>query len=231
MAIQLVLPVRLCDEASFANFHLATANRGAVMRFERFVHQGSGSLYLHGPPGSGRSHLLQAACRALEELDGTFVYLPLELLRDSPPDELLDGLETRLLVCLDDVDAIAGRDAWEEALFHLYNRCLETGSRLLVAAKLPPAQAGFRLADLRSRLQGGEILALARPDDDDHIDALCLRARNRGLVLDRDVARFICSRSRRSMDALLEVLDRLDVASLGAGRRLSIPFVKDVLGW
>lgn len=231
MALQLPLPVRLSDDASFANFHLCEANRSAVARIEHFVMGGSGSLYLHGPPGSGRTHLLQAACHALEANGAVIVYLPLAALRDVPPGELLAGLEAFALVCLDDADAVAGLPGWEETLFHLHNRCVETGCWLLIAATLPPAQAGFRLADLRSRLQGGEFVALALPDDEACIDALRLRARNRGLVLDPEVARFVWSRSQRSMGALIAVLDRLDAASLGAGRRLSIPFVKDVMGW
>lgn len=231
MVQQLPLPVGLDDEATFANFHPGEMNRGTLARLLHFVTAGAGVLYLHGPHGSGRSHLLQAACRALEEGGATAFHLPLATLREAPAAELLAGLETYSLVCLDDIDAIAGLPDWEEALFHLYNRCAESGCRLIVAATLPPAQAGLQLADLRSRLQAGELLALALPDEETCIAALQLRARRRGLVLDAEVARFIGLRSRRSMAALFAVLERLDRASLGAGRRLSIPFVKDVMGW
>ena len=108
---------------------------------------------------------------------------------------------------------------------------METDCRLLLAAALPPRQAGFALADLRSRLQGGAIGALAEPDDEGKIAALVLRAHNRGITLEPGVARFVWQRSPRGMAALIAVLDRLDTASLGAGRRLSIPFVKSVMGW
>lgn len=231
MVFQLPLPIRLSDEASFANFHVCEQNRTAIARLMRFIEEGAGSLYLHGPPGSGRSHLLQAACRAGEERGVAVIYLPLAELADAPPRELFCGLETHALLCLDDADRIAGRSDWEEELFHLYNRCRESGCRMVLAAALPPAQAGFGLADLRSRLQGGEFVALAVPDDETRVDVLLLRARNRGLTLERDVAHYIWSRSARSLTALIAVLDRLDSAAVRAGRRLSIPFVKEIMGW
>ena len=231
MPAQLPLPVRLPDEASFANFLVCARNRGAVEVLRHFLAAGRGSLFLHGPAGSGRTHLLQACCHEVEAQGGAIVYLPLGELRDAPPAELLAGLEAHALVCLDDAEAAAGRGAWEEALFHLYNRCLESGCRLLLAAALPPQQAGFALADLRSRLQGGAIAAVAEPDDEGKIAALLLRAHNRGITLEPGVARFVWQRSPRGMAALIAALDRLDTASLGAGRRLSIPFVKGVMGW
>ena len=133
MPTQLPLPVRLPDEASFANFLVCAQNRAAVEALHQFLAAGHGSLFLHGPPGSGRTHLLHACCHAVEARGGAIVYLPLGELQDAPPAELLAGLEAHALVCLDDADAVAGRRHWEEALFHLYNRCLETGCRLLLA--------------------------------------------------------------------------------------------------
>lgn len=231
MVFQLQLPIRLADEATYANFLAGEENAVAVERLRRFVQEGKGSLYLHGPPGSGRTHLLQASCRVAEERAMAVIYLPLAELTDAPPHELFAALEAHGLVCLDDVDSIAGRPDWEEALFHLYNRCGETGCRLLIAAALPPAQAGFGLADLRSRLQSGEFVALAVPGDATRIDILLLRARNRGLTLERDVAQYIWSRSPRSLRALMGVLDRLDAVAVRKGRRLTIPFVKEAMGW
>jgi len=231
MPTQLPLPVRLPDEASFANFFVCAANRAAVARLQLFLAAAGGSLVLHGPAGSGRTHLLQACCRELEARGGAIVYLPLGELRDVPPADLFAGLEAHELVCLDDLDCVAGRRGWEEAVFHLFNRCAESGCRLLFAAARPPAHIGLALADLRSRLEGGLIAAVDEPADEDRIAALALRARNRGITLEPEVARFVWQRSARGMAALIAVLDRLDTASLGAGRRLSIPFVKSVMGW
>jgi DnaA-homolog protein len=231
MPTQLPLPVRLPDEASFANFLVCAANRAAVAALRHFLGADSTSLYLHGPGGSGRTHLLQACCLEVEARGESIVYLPLGELAAASPRELLDGLEAHALVCLDDVDLVAGRRDWEEELFHLFNRCAESGCRLLVSAARPPQEIGLGLADLRSRLQGGMLVAVDAPDDEEKIEALVLRAHDRGITLEAGVARFVWQRSPRGMAALLAALDRLDSASLDAGRRLSIPFVKQVMGW
>jgi DnaA family protein len=187
--------------------------------------------FLHGAPGSGRTHLLQACCLVSEAQAATFAYLPLADLRALPPTELLAGLEACALVCLDDLDAVLCEPAWEEAIFHLHNRLLQREASLLVAARLPPASLAVRLPDLLSRLQALLVLPLALPDDESLLSALVLRAHRRGMTLDEDVARYILSRAPRGMSELMAVLDLLDARSLAAGRRLSIPFVREALGW
>ncbi len=227
---QLVLPVRLADEASFDNFLVCDSNRLCVARLRALLEQPGWTLLLHGASDSGRSHLLAASCRYLEQQGAETVLFQLAELRDYPPAELFDGLEARALVCLDDIDAVIGIPGWEEALFHLYNRSTESATRLLLTAAKPPADLGIVLPDLRSRLQAALVLGLASLADEEKILALQLRAQNRGMALEPEVARFILQRSARGMSTLIETLDRLDSATLEAGRRISIPFVKSILG-
>jgi DnaA family protein len=88
-----------------------------------------------------------------------------------------------------------------------------------------------QLADLRSRLTWGIVYQLAQPNDADKALILQFRATRRGLTLSPGVASYIVNRAPRAMPRLLEVLDRLDKASLAQQRALSIPFVKAALGW
>ncbi|MBV1869651.1 MAG: hypothetical protein KUG76_01990 [Gammaproteobacteria bacterium] len=125
---QEVLSISLRDEYSFDNFY-SGANSPVVHGVRRWTNkEGNWFIYLCGQPGSGRSHLLQAACRERETHYQKAIYLPFsELVCLSP--SMLDGLEEVGFICIDDVDAIAGNRAWEEALFHLYNRLLDSGGR------------------------------------------------------------------------------------------------------
>lgn len=220
MAVQLPLGIALADGATFDNY-LPGENAAAVASVrgaaEAFV-------YLWGARGTGRTHLLQAACHAA--VGDAAAYLPLAQHRDLSP-ELLEGLEHTALVCLDDIDAIVGIEPWELGLFHLYNRLRESGTRLLVAADRAPAALALRLPDLTSRLGWGPVFQLHALTDTDKLAALQLRARGRGLELPDDVGHYLLRRCPRDMHSLFHVLDVLDRAALAAQRRLTIPFVRE----
>ncbi len=222
MAVQLPLGITLSDSATFDNFYAgdnAAALHSVRSGVEPFV-------YLWGTNGTGRTHLLQAACQGAAAAGATAVYLPLAQHTELSPG-LLEGLETTQLVCLDDVHAIAGLDAWELALFHLYNRLRDSESRLLAAADRAPGALPLGLADLRSRLVWGPVFQLHALGDADKLAALQLRARRRGLELPAEVGEYLLRRCPRDTHSLFALLDSLDRAALAAQRRLTIPFVRE----
>jgi DnaA family protein len=100
---------------------------------------------------------------------------------------------------------------------------------LLIATQCAPANLPIQLADLKSRLAWGVIYQLERLDDDQCVSALKLRARYRGLEMPDATARFLMRRLPRDISTLCDWLDRLDIASLAAQRRLTVPFVRGVL--
>ena len=231
--IQLPLGVRLRDDATFRNYYPGS-NAAALGYVERLCQNDAGwtesLIYLWGSAGVGRSHLLQAACLQMEQSNQQAVYLPLADLREHGP-LLLEGLEGCELVCLDDLEAVAGGEEWEEALFHLFNRLRDSGRRLLIAASTSPRELPIKLADLKSRLTLALVFQMRPLSDEDKLRALQLRASRRGLHLTDEVGHFILTRGTRSMSALFDLLERLDQASLQAQRKLTIPFLKETLGW
>jgi DnaA family protein len=133
------------------------------------------------------------------------------------------------LLCVDDVDAVAGDLAWERALFRLFNEAADLGSRLIFAAAAAPRQSPWLLEDWRSRAAACIVYQLRELDDGGRIAALQLRAAQRGLQLPHDTAEYLLKRMPRDLHSLFEVLDQLDEASLVAQRRLTIPFIRDAL--
>ena len=226
--VQMPLGIRLRDSATFDSFISGDNDEVLALLSNTLLQDDASCWYLWGETGTGKSHLLQALCHARAEKDLATAYLPLSDITAFDP-AFLQGMETYPVVCVDDVQALAGHADWEEALFHLYNRVSECGGRLVVAANKVPAELGFKLADLRTRLLWGGVYQLKALSEDDKIAALIARSKIRGMVMSVEVGQYLLRHSARDMVSLLALLDRLDRASLAAQRRLTIPFVRQVL--
>lgn len=225
---QLALPLRLADHAVFSSFH-APGNEALVATLVDIATptgKGHGhGCWLWGASSSGKTHLLQAVC---DRAGDRAVYIPLAALAAAGP-AVLEGLASRDRVCIDDIEIVAGNAAWERALFALCNQVLDAAGQLIIAASMAPRECPFALADLRSRFSRLPVFHLRDLDDEQRVAALQLRAEHRGLELPVETARYLMHRSRRDMGSLYTLLDKLDLESLRAQRRLTIPFVRGVL--
>ena len=229
MGEQLPLGLQLKASARFSNF-VAGPNAELIGQLRQAARAPSETFFFcWGSAGSGRTHLLQACCHEAASDGRTVAYVSLRDTVGLSP-ALLEGWEQFDLVCVDDVDAVAGDPDWEEALFHLYNRMRESGSTLIVSASAAPAQLRIGLPDLLSRLGWGVVYQLKALDDTQRMQALQLRARQRGCEMPDETASYLLRRLPRDMPALFDLLDHLDQASLAAQRKLTVPFVKSVLG-
>lgn len=187
-------------------------------------------LYLWGEPGSGKSHILQGACHEMGQKDLPSTYVPLSILKEWGPESIED-IEGNALIAIDDLDCIGQDPIWEEALLHLYNRVRDNGKTIfLMAGRQAPTAPIIQLPDLRSRLAWGLVFQVNELDDDLKIMALQHRAEKKGFQLSSSAAFFLLTRSTRNMHDLYQILDKLDEASLKAQRKITIPFIKSILG-
>lgn len=223
---QLALPLKLQDHAVFESFWPAGNDTAVAYLVEMAGGAASAGGWLWGRPSTGKTHLLQALCARLGDRS---IYLPVGAFVPGSP-AVLDGLASRQYICLDDVHVAAGRPDWELALFRLWNTAAESGVVLVVSASAPPRQVGFELPDLQSRMAQLPAFQLVPLAESEQPRALQLRAGHRGLDLPDDTARYLLNRSRRDMTSLYVLLDRLDTEALKAQRRLTIPFVREVIG-
>lgn len=223
MTQQLTLGIRLRDDATFDNY-FSGQNEQVVHNLKK---QEEPYVFLFGDAGTGKSHLLQAACHEVGSQGLPVVYLPLG--DEGLLPAMFDGLENMSLIALDDIQQIIGNEAWELALFDLYNRVREKGVNLLVSSSEPLAALNIKLADLQSRLSWGPIFKLTALDDKEKQLALQQRAKNRGLDLADDVVTYLLKHSPRDMNSLFSLFEKLDQASMTEKRKLTIPFIKDYL--
>lgn len=225
---QLTLGVGLKDEATFSNF-FPGKNTQLVAVLKNLVRgEGERVIYFYGSGGQGCTHLLQACCHAAHQAKQSAVYVPLSHHSEFSP-EIFEGLEALNLVCIDDVHLIAGKPAWEEALLHLYNRIHDAGGRLIMTGNVAPKALKIQLPDMLSRLTWAVVLQVQPLDDTEKLHAFIMRAERRGITLNEDVGKFILTHCPRHMSTLFAALDVLDKMSLAAQRKLTIPFVKEIL--
>ena len=225
---QIPLPIQLRPGSVFSSY-CAGANHEALSVLQNLTGTGPNPvIFLTGISGTGKTHLLQAACGAAREQTQQACYLPLRELHHYGP-ELLQGTEHMNLVCLDDVGHILHQPDWSRALFNLYREMEEKGGKLLLADAQVPVALTIALPDLASRILAGAILRLQPLDELAQTEALQLHARLRGLILPDDVLNYILRRLPRDMHTLCGFLDDMDIASLSSQRKLTVPFVKQVL--
>lgn len=227
MIPQMPLALRWPRRQRFEHFHPG-ANAATLAAVEQLAQApGTPWLYLAGPSGSGKSHLLMAACQAAIQGGRTVQYLPLASLRDRA--SAIRGVAGSEFLALDDLGAIAGDREAEHALFDVYNQTKAEGAALLFAAEALPSQLGLGLPDLRSRLGACQQALLKPLDDAERRAVLRQQAASRGIELDDAVLDWLFNRYARDLGALLDLLDRLDQASLAARRKITVPFLRGFL--
>jgi DnaA family protein len=225
---QLALPITLDAGRTLDNFY-AGPNGAAVEALRDLAVSGATPvMFLHGADGTGKSHLLQAACRAAIAAGRSALYLPMGQAVLLDPS-VVENLDRYALVCIDDVQRIAGAEAWQRALLTLFDALKASGGGFVASARGAPASIKRLLPDLVSRLAWGPVFQLAALNDAEKITALQQRAAGRGYELPEETAKFLLNRLQRDMATLCATVDALDAASLAAQRKVTVPFAKSIL--
>ncbi|MBF6022672.1 DnaA regulatory inactivator Hda [Lysobacter niastensis] len=226
---QLPLTLRYPPDQRLDTFVHAPAGAAELLRALAAQDGQFDNVYLAGPAGVGKTHLLLGTCAAAEAAARRAAYLPLIAatgrLRDA-----LEALEGNDLIALDGLEAIAGSRDDEVALFDAHNRARAAGIRLVYSARDIPDAIGLGLPDLRSRLGQCTRITLTPLDDEGRREVLRQRAQRRGLVLEEPALDWLLKRVGRDLGGLTALLDRLDRASLAAQRRITVPFLRQTLG-
>lgn len=225
---QLHLPLEFRPEASLEEY--LPGDNAEAKAAVTAIARGSGEryLYLLGLPGTGKTHLLQAACLEATRQGRRAHLIPLAVEGLNP--SLLDDLERLDLVAIDDLQAVAANAAWEQALFDLFNRIREQGRSLLTAADAAPEDLDLTLPDLRSRLQWGPRYRLKPLTDTDCTELIVRAAARRGMAVGADVVRYIMTYHARDPSSLLDLIARIDRLSLREKRPPTIPLVRRLIG-
>lgn len=224
--LQLPLNVQLNDSARFDNFY-AGKNAQLVNKLNQLNNSKDEFLFIWGAEGVGKTHLAHACSQLISDTGKTVAYLPL----DEPfmAAEFLDNIESVDFVCLDGFDVISKHPQWEQAVFNLYNQLKLFDRQLVIFSGSSPNQLKINLGDLKSRLGAMEVYKLSGITDLNKSEYLVNYAQSRGLEISSEVANFILSRTNRELGAIQYTIKRLDQQALTHKRKITIPFVKEIL--
>jgi len=229
---QIPLPLRISETKRFDNYVEYTtptvvgALKSIVEHEDDKAH--GGVMFLWGGEATGKTHLLNAACHYGHAAGKSVIYLPMAEIKNERVS-VLEQLETFDVVCLDDIQEIAGNRSWEEGVFHLFNQLRARKGRMIASANKNISLIHFSLLDFATRLAWGLVWHLVEADDETKQKILVTRAQERGLSMAEDVAEYMIRHCSRGLNDLLDTLDKIDTASLAEHKKITVPFVKRLL--
>ncbi len=224
--LQLPLDIQLDATAKLDNFY-PSSNRQIWQKLKKLTQSNDDFIFIWGAQNVGKSHLAQAICREYSDKDLTAAYFPLNNKALAP--EVLEGLEFANLVCLDSLQSVLDEPVWQQSLFNLFNNLKHKHRQFIIFAEDSPKNFSLELADLQSRFNSMEIYKLEALTDQQKIGFVISSAEHLGLDISPEVAQFILLRSSREVKDLIKIINLLDTQSIAQQRKVTIPFVKQVL--
>jgi len=217
---QLLLDIRPAQQPTLESF-VAGDNVELLARLRALAQpRAFDSVYLWGPPGCGRSHLLRATRAAADRAQRRAVLVAAEEAGAElpcPPGSLL---------IVDDVERLG--EAAQIALFRAFNTARLAGLALLLSGAAAPRDLRLR-EDLRTRI-GAALVSEVRPlSEEERAQTLRSHAAQRGMRLDDELIGYLLRHAPRDLPSLLALLDGLDRASLALKRAPTLPLLKEVL--
>ena len=189
---------------SFDSFVVGSSNRlahGAALAVSNHPGEVWNPLFIYGPPGVGKTHLLYAIANGVREKnpDANIVYIK----GDQFTNELIAAIQTGKniefrskyreadLFLVDDIQFIAGKEAVQEEFFHTFNKLYEEHKQIVLTSDRTPNDMLTLEDRLRSRFLGGLTADIQPPDYETRMAIIRKRAKSLGLDLPDDVCDYI----------------------------------------
>ena len=220
---QLTFPWSKPNNSSFDDFYFEKNNLSILENLKS-----GDDLVIYGLSKVGKSFLLQSLCNYFSKSNKSSLYLPLKELNNYKTG-LLDDLEKLDLVCIDDLQLIAGDNNWETAIFNLINNCLISNCRIVFCSNINPSLISFELDDLFSRIQKINRMEVHPVKSDNLIEAVRFFADLRSINIGDKEVTYLINHSKRNMGDLVTHINQLDKLSMQLKRKITIPLIKKVI--
>lgn len=215
--MQLIMPFAAAPSYHAVDFIRGEANSEALAWMERWPDWPYSIILLHGPAGSGKTHLahLFAARTGASFIDPTRI-------GKTPADQILTGNHSWVVDGLGEVTDEAG-------LAQLINHARARGDYILFTARESAHAHVFELPDLSSRIKALPAVALGAPDEALLAGVLAKAFADLQLRIAPEVLSYAINQLERSYQAVHQFARTMDELSLTRGRAITIPLVKEAL--
>jgi DnaA family protein len=210
------IPLPLAGRAAPTFDDFMVGGNAAALAHLRDLPMPGAPVFLWGPEGCGKTHLLQALVHEQRQRGQLAVAF-------EPGHELQADWTLAVIDDCQDLDAEAQADA-----FRWFVEAATAGVQIVAAGRLPPVDLPLR-EDLRTRLGWGPVFALQPLAEGQTRAVLRREADRRGIFLADEVMDYLLSRFTRDLTHLMLLLDRLDQFALARSRHVTVPLVRQML--
>ncbi len=221
-----------------AGFEVSTCNQLAVRAADAIVAvPGSryNPLFVHGPSGVGKTHLLNAIGNGLVATAGAgvacvpaqhFVDELIAALQEGTVDRWRSRYRAASALLLDDVQFVAGKERTQEELFHVFNALYADGKQLVIASDRPPRELSGLEERLRSRFEGGLVVEMQSPDRDLRERLFARFLRDLGVSPTAEMLRYLAERAVASVREIIGTANRIVASAEVAAVPVTIGFIR-----
>jgi len=198
--------IELNPQFTFQSFVVGPSNRlahGAAIAVTNHPGQVYNPLFLYGPPGVGKTHLLYAIANDLRKKDpnANIVYIKgdqftvelVEAIRSGRNAEFRTKYREADLFLIDDIQFIAGKDSTQEEFFHTFNELYENGKQMVMTSDRKPSDMPTLEERLRTRFEWGLLVSIEAPDYETRMAIIKTKAVSLGLDLDDEICNYIAN--------------------------------------
>lgn len=229
MTMQQLFDFPMHSVMTFDTFIQCDGNASAIHFARKIIdpHEPEKLLYLHGPVGTGKTHLLTAICASLNK----FMPFPANIIKCgeiSLDENIMERFQDSSPLLLDDFDMLPDSGDFRAAVWQQFNDCYAAALPIVVTASCPPRDILQCDSHLISRLLWGLVASTDVSDDDSRRMLLKKISADRNVLIADDVIEYLLVTTSREVGALIAVFEELYRYSLTAKRKITLSLVKQL---